>query len=420
MHFVKHGGYMKRILLIITALMLASSLTAGPGGLPLEVLGKGTGIREVSMGEAGTANCPDANAVYWNPAYLDSINKNEVYMSVETLFGGGNFDQISYTNPVGTIGGIGAYVTMLNYPAYDRVDSDGNPIGDQGSMKDIVAGLGYGKTLWWGVQAGLAGKMIIKNIDDTAYTGFNADAALFKPITDIFDVGLVFKNIIPVSIKYSTLEENFEPSARFGALVKLFDKQLKIAFDAEKYFINSPVYVYGGAECCIADMFFIRAGINTTGDTINYGGGAGISWKDINFDYGLIVNDLALSHKFALSYRFGGYDLSLKAEPDVFSPVGGNRRTYIRISAKMKYTVYKWKIEITNGLGDVVKSWMGAGEPPTEEIWDGLKQDGLPMPEAEYRATLTVIDENDVAVSSDQIKIKISNAGTINIPMMGD
>ena len=407
---------MKRTLIIIAVISLAVSAFAGIGGLPFETLNKGLGIREISMGGAGTANCAGANAVFWNPAYLDAMTKNEVYMSVETLFEGANYDQISFVSPVSVYGGIGANVTILNYPSYDIVNGAGTSQGT-GSMRDVTGAFGYGKTIFWGVQVGLAAKIFVKSIDDKAYTSFNADVSLFKPVNDMLDAGIVFKDILPLTLKYSLETEKFTPSARLGLALKLLDKKLIFAVDGEKYFMDSPIYVYGGAEYGINNMFFLRAGINTAGEM---GGGLGISWQDISLDYGAVVTDYSLSHKFALSYRFGGYDLSLKAEPEVFSPIGGNRKTYIRISAKMKYNIYKWKVEITDNMGDVVKSWTGSGEPDTEVIWDGLKTDGMPMKEGEFRAALTVIDENDVPVKSDPIKIKISNNDTFNIPLQGD
>jgi hypothetical protein len=407
---------MKRIFMAIAATSLAALIFAGPGGIPFESLDSGTGIRELSMGGAATANCPDASAVFWNPAYLDTVSRNEVSMSIETLFGGANFDQISFASPAGIYGGIGASLSILNYPAYDKQDAAGLSLGD-GSMKDIAASLGYGKTLFWGIQAGLAAKMIVKNIDDATYTGFNADAALFKAINDTFDIGMVFKNVLPLSVKYYYEEEKFVSSARLGAAIKILDRRLKIALDLEKTFIDTPVAVYGGAEYNISNIFYIRAGAGTDGE---FTGGAGIAWQDIMFDYCAGFNELTVSHKFALSYRFGGYELSLKAEPDIFSPISGNKKTYIRVTAKTKYQVYKWKLEITDNKGDVIKSWMGAGDPDAEEVWDGLKSDGMPMDEGEYRAKLTVIDENDIGVSSDPIKIKISANTQYNIPMMGD
>jgi hypothetical protein len=339
-------------------------------------------------------------------------------MSIETLFEGANYDQISFVSPVSIYGGIGATVTLMNYPSYDRVDADGISLGTEGTMRDVAGAFGYGKTIFLGIQAGVAAKIFVKSIDDTAYTFFNADASLFKPVNDMLDAGLTFKNIIPLSVKYASETEKFTPSARLGLSLKLLDKKLKMAVDTEKFFIDSPIYVYGGAEYCLNNMFYFRAGINSAGEIFT--GGIGISWQDVTFDYGASLNEYSLSHKFALSYRFGGYDLSLKAEPEIFSPIGGNRKSYIRINAKTKYTVYKWKIEITDGMGDSVKSWMGAGDPGTEVIWDGLRPDGMPMKEGEFRAVLTVIDENDVSVSSDPIKIKIDNNDTFNIPLQGD
>lgn len=408
---------MKRILTVICAMSFAASSFAGIGGLPFETLGKGLGIREISMGEAGTANCADANAVFWNPAFLDSITKNEVYLSVEPLFEGANYEQITFVTPISVYGGFGVTIALMNYPSYARQDGDGVSLGNDGSMRDISGIVGYGKTLFWGIQAGLAAKIFVKSIDDTAYTAFNADISLFKPINEIVDAGIAFRNIIPLKLAYAEEEETFTGSARLGLAVKLLDKKLRFAVDAEKYFINSPIYVYGGAEYNVNNMFFLRAGINTAGDI---GGGVGVSYQDINVDYAATVNEYSLAHKFALSYRFGGYDLSLKAEPEIFSPIGGNRKSYIRITARTKYEIYKWKLEITDGSGDAVKSFSGAGNPDAEVIWDGLKNDGMPMNEGEFRAIITITDENDVSSSSDPIKIRISNNDEFNIPLQGD
>ncbi|HRU38743.1 MAG TPA: hypothetical protein P5511_02605, partial [Candidatus Goldiibacteriota bacterium] len=220
-----------------------------------------------------------------------------------------------------------------------------------------------------------------------------------------------------LSLKYSSEEEKFIPAARLGMLVKILENKLKIAVDTEKYFNDSQFLVYGGAEYSLGDMFFVRAGANTTGEI---GAGAGFSFQDIVFDYGAGISEAMVSHKFALSYRFGGYELALKAEPDVFSPIGGNRKTYIRITARHKYSIYKWRLDITDGMGEIVKSWTGSGDPDSVEIWDGLRSDGMPMKEGEYRAVLKVTDENDVSSFSAPIKIKISNTDTFNIPLMGD
>jgi|YelNatPaOPRAMG01_1025707.scaffolds.fasta_scaffold26016_3 hypothetical protein len=408
---------MKKIVFVLITLFTASIVFAGLGGIPFEVLNKGTGVRIMSMGEAGVANCFDATAIFWNPAYLDALNKNEVYMSVETFFEGANYEQLSVVTPMGLSGGLGLFVGLMNYGTYEKFDVDGNPGTEEGVVRDIFGTLSYGKLIFAGIQTGLSLKFIIKSIEDKSYMGFNSDIAFYRPFGDMWDAGLIVKNFIPVGVKFEEDEEKFVTSIRAGLGLKLLEKQLRFAIDAEQYFIKSNPIIYTGLEYNLFGVLYLRAGYNTAGDITS---GVGISYQDILFDYGVAINDLLISHKFALSYKFGGYELKLKAEPDVFSPIGGNKKTYIRVYAKAKYEIYKWKVEITDWKGNVVKSWFGSGQPDEVLIWDGLKSDGMPMDEAEYRAVLTVVDENDVSNSSDPIKIKISSTDKYNIPILGE
>lgn len=408
---------MKKILFTAIAFFIINVIFAGLGGIPFEILNKGTGIRTISMGEAGVANCFDASAIFFNPAYLDALNKNEIYMSVETFFEGANYEQVSVVTPMGLSGGLGVFVGMMNYGTYEKFDADGNPGTEKVVARDIFGSLSYGKLIFAGIQTGLSIKFIIKAIEDKSYMGFNSDIALYRAFGDMWDFGLICKNLVPMGVKFEEHEEKFVTSIRAGLGLKLLEKQLRIAVDAEKYFIESNPIIYAGFEYGLFNTIFLRGGYNTSGDIAS---GIGVSYKDIFFDYGLVFNELIMSHKFALSYRFGGYELKLQAEPEVFSPIGGNKKTYIRVYAKTKYEIYKWKVEITDWKGNVVKSWFGSGTPNEVLIWDGLKADGMPMDEGEFRAVLTVIDENDVSNLSDPIKIRISLTDKYNIPILGE
>lgn len=408
---------MKKIIFILTLLFISNVVFAGLGGIPFEILSKGSGIRILSMGEAGVANCEDVSAIFFNPAYLDVLNKNEIYMSVETFYEGANYEQISVATPMGLSGGLGVFIGMMNYGTYEKFDADGNPGIEEVVARDIFGMLSYGKLIFTGIQTGLSIKFIIKSIENKSYIGFNSDIALYKSFDDIWDFGLICKNFIPIGVKFEEQEEKFVTSIRAGIGLKLFAKQLRIAVDAEKYFIESNPIIYAGFEYGLLNILFLRGGYNTCGDISS---GIGVSYKDIFFDYGLVFNELMMSHKFALSYRFGGYELKLQAEPEVFSPMGGNKKTYIRVYAKTKYEIYKWKVEITDWNGNVVKSWFGSGNPDEVLIWDGLKPDGMPIEEGEFMAVLTTIDENDVANFSDPIKIRISLTDKYNIPILGE
>ncbi|HDQ26073.1 MAG TPA: PorV/PorQ family protein [bacterium] len=408
---------MKKTAVLILVLSLAAVLLAGPGGIPFEILNKGIGIRAVSMGEAGSAVCNDATALFWNPALLESISRNEIYLSVETFYEGANFDYAAFVTPLGAAGGIGLAAGMMNYGVYERVNETGTGLGEASDFRDIFVMAAYGRQVAGRLNAGIAVKGIVKLMGSGFFSGFNADAGAALDINDFLTVGLSFRNMAPLEVKYDYGAEKFVSSLRAGAGLKLFDNTLIIALDAEKYFIDAAPLVYGGLEYKIAGIAAIRAGANTTGELA---AGAGISYKDIGFDYGAVYNELALSHKFALSYRFGGYALSLAAEPDTFSPLGGNRRIYLRINAKAKYAVYKWKVDITDSAGKTVKTWQGSGQPDERLIWDGLKPDGMVLDEGEYRAVISITDEFDNEQKSDPVKIKISTVETFNIPLMGD
>ena len=404
---------MKKVFSVLLILALSCPAFAGPGGMPFEILAKGVGIRALAMGEAGTANCEDATSVFWNPAFLDNVSKNSFYASLETFFDAANLDYISYAGPAGAIGGFGISAGIMNYGEYDMFDTDGNPLGT-GDMRDIFVTGAFGTELFAGVKGGVAAKAVVKVFGTDTYTGFNADIGIFKSFSDIVDCGIVFKNALPLSVQYSSEEEKFVPSVKAGITARLLEDTLKIAVDTEKYLVESDIVFYSGIEYMLMNMIALRAGFNTNG---NFGGGIGAKYNDIGLDYAFIYNELSPSHKVALSYSFGGYELSLRAEPDVFSPLGGNKKTYIRVTANAKFEIYKWKLEIKNSAGKTVKEWHGAGEPDPSIVWDGLGQWGMPEKDGIYKAFITVVDVHDVSEKSKEISIKISSGGEYQIPI---
>jgi hypothetical protein len=233
------------------------------------------------------------------------------------------------------------------------------------------------------------------------------------------DLGLAFKNVLPITAGATADgQEKFVSTVRFGASLKLLDSKLKIAADVEKYFINENPLVFTGAEYTFFDMLSVRAGYNTLSQI---SGGLGINFQNANFDYALTyAAAAALEHKIALSYAFGGYEVALKAEPDIFSPVGAIKKTYIRITAATKFEIYKWSLDLKNSKGEIIRTWNGAGVPDTEEVWDGLRQDGMPYDEGSYTAVMTVTDENDNSLKSKAAVIKIQTNDRSSMPLLGE
>lgn len=402
---------------LITAIILvcASGIFAQYGGIPFEIFHKTIGARALSMGEACVGNPTGATGIFWNPAALDSLNKNEIYAGAELLFEGAHMEYLTYSTPIGKFGGLGIMAGYLGYGTYEVVDSSAVVTGNA-DLKDIFISAAYGKNIIAGYQAGVSLKMLIKSAADGTYPAFNADVSFYKSF-EMVDIGIAFKNVLPIEVKYALDSEKFVSTLRAGAVLKLLDAKLKIAADVEKYFINENPVFFAGVEYRVVDMFAVRAGYNTFSDI---SGGIGINFQNMNLDYAVTYASSTLMHKIAISYEFGGYEASLRAEPEVFSPVGAIKKTYIRITAAAKYEIYKWSLELKDKKGKIVRTWFGASIPDTEVVWDGLRDDGMPFEEGEYKALLTLVDENDTVIKSKELTIKIQTNDARSIPMFGE
>ncbi len=405
---------MRKIILLFLIINFGHIL-AVPAGLPFEVLSNGFGARAFSLGGVGVAAPFDSSLLLWNPSQLDSITKNEFLFSYEPLYGDVLANFISFTYPAGKAGGFGIALAHFNYGKYEIMNKEGDTQGEAG-VSDIFFALGYGKNLFAGIQAGLNIKIVIKSFGNETFTGYNSDIGFFKSFENI-DFGLVVKDFLPIKVKFSYEEENFYPGLRCGIAFKFLDERFKITADIEKYFLNVNPEIFGGLEYFLFDNFVLRAGINSSAVL---GGGAGVKFENILLDYAFNLNETTVLHKVSLHYRFGGYEIGLKAEPDIFSPLSANKKTYIRINTKTKYDIYKWKLELKNKKGEVIKSWDGAGQPYDTVIWDGLKPDGLPYPEGDYFARLIIVDEMDNMLKSDEILIKLSSSEKFLMPLIGE
>ncbi|MCE5300669.1 MAG: PorV/PorQ family protein [Spirochaetia bacterium] len=406
---------MKKISVIVLFVFTSSALFASYGGVNFEVLHKTLGARALAMGEASVASPDGITAVYWNPACLDSMTKNEIYAGAELLLEGGHMEYMSYAMPWAKYGAFGFSAGYLDYGDFEVVDEAANP-GGNSSYKDIFLTAGYGKTLFAGLQAGLTMKVLMKTAGTTT-TGFNADVSFRRPF-DAFNVGVAFKNVIPLTVSYQDSSEKFVSTVRAGVSAGFLDGKLKAALDMEKYFIPSnPVFFIGAEYGPVFDMVNLRLGYNTFGEI---SGGLGFTLENMNIDYALVNTNLALSHKIGLKYFFGGYEVLVKAHPDNFSPVGAYKKTYIRTSVTTKYEVFKWSLELKDNRGNVVRVWQGAGKPDAEFVWDGLKQDGMPFEDGVYRAVLTVTDENDTVIKSKETKITIKSDDNRAIPLFSE
>src|SRR5208283_1861951 len=147
--------------------------------MPLEVLYRGFGVRNLSMGGAGIADVNDATAVYWNPAYLEDVGKHEIYASFEQFYGNSHFDNLAYALPMSRYGGAGIALSYMSYGSYDVVSPEGVVQGSE-TASDLFITMAYGKSLFYNIKGGISIKPIIRMFGGDSYYGVNADVSLAR------------------------------------------------------------------------------------------------------------------------------------------------------------------------------------------------------------------------------------------------
>jgi len=106
----------------------------------------GVGARATGLGESFVAVANDPSAIYWNPAGLASLQRQEVALSHVDWPADINFDHVTYVLPVRRFGGsVGFQFGLLT----TRIDetTELNPFGTGRSFvySDMVAGMAYAR-----------------------------------------------------------------------------------------------------------------------------------------------------------------------------------------------------------------------------------------------------------------------------------
>jgi hypothetical protein len=133
--------------------------------------------------------------------------------------------------------------------------------------------------------------------------------------------------------------------------------------------------------------------------------------RRFQLDYGLADHDLGFVHRVGLSYRFGGFFASSKAEPEIFSPTGEKAVTKINLTTRTKADAETWNLVIRDKSDETVRQFAGQGLPPAHLMWDGKNEAGLPLPDGTYRYELTVLDSEGREMTSPVEQVEIATGG---------
>lgn len=405
---------LKSCLIAIAMMGVNVSVMAGTGdhGLPGEYQSYDIGARAAGMGGAMTGLADDVTAIFYNPAGLANQNPIQIAAQHVLLFEDTMFDFVGFTMPIQEIGHIGLGAIMLYSSGFDlRTSGYEVDTSFSDSMMQLAGYVSYARDIIASVSAGASVKVAYDNFFGTNGTGVGIDVGgTYRPIPE-FQAGLYVQNALAPEV----LGDQYFGKVVLGVAGILFNEDLKLGLDVSKSFgpQDSIKWRVGGELDVYEDMAFIRAGLD---DELKIHAGVGGRYMNIAVDYAASIEPLGLVHKISAGYSFGGYEMSVKATPKIFSPVGIKKTTTFAIVAVSKYPIRDWEFNIKDQNGDIVKSWSGEENPPNQVVWTGKDDRGLPAPDGNFSAQLITTDSNGKLTKSNIETVKIQSA----VPLGGD
>jgi long-subunit fatty acid transport protein len=257
----------------------------------------GVGARATGLGEAFVAVANDPTAIYWNPAGLASMQRQELSISHLDWPADVNYEHLAYVMPVRRLGGALAFqVGMLT----TRIDetSELQPFGTGRSFvySDAVFGAAYARRWTDKLLIGAGLKYMHEDLG-TDVGGPSTSAMLFD-VGSIFYLGLG-------SVRIATSLSNFGSQLRpkgtyvspYSGLTRSYDSfdsptmfRYGFAFEAIERASQRLTYsleidqpadnqqvIKSGLEWGWHRMFALRGGYNFNADALKFSAGAGFT-----------------------------------------------------------------------------------------------------------------------------------------------
>lgn len=331
--------------LLTAALLWAAPVRAGqnPGTTAAPILQVPMGSRAMGMGSAFTAVASDVSALYYNPAGLSRLNANEAAFTFMSGLTDNQLQHLAYGGPLPFTGITGNGYASLGASALFSQDGKievnrTNPDGSLASSENISAGsdfvgtLGYaervgstpidygdGKSYGLNHYLGLSAKYIRSTLVQTySAQTFSAD---FGYLANSPEAGLTFGLAalnVGGQMKYADVADPLPTTLRAGAAYQQgisSDHALTLAADSEYLTREQLLHINTGLEYFWLRDYGFRIGYQFLQDNAGLTMGFGLRWHGrLMLDYAWAMSrSLSDSHRFTITYRFGGVAPSARA-----------------------------------------------------------------------------------------------------------
>lgn len=336
----------KRLPILLAALFLPPSAAWARNAVGItsaNFLKLGVSPRAVAMGEAFTAVSDDVNALYYNPAGLGTLERQELTLMYNRFVNDVTQQWGAYALPTKRFGTLALGFNMLRVEPFQAFTNNDVAIGTV-DASDIAAVVGYGKEVGnlKRVSLGMSAKYISSKLASyrTSAVAFDAGALARYGRQGVYEtqwrLGGGVRNMGP-SMKF--IDEGFPlPQsahigvARMAPLPHPFE-DIRYILSTEAAWPNDGLpYFNTGLEVRLVRELAIRVGYRTN-QKAGLGVSAGLGFTSLNkgftvawfpeisMDYAFVsMGGLAQAHRLSFSIRFG-YNKNAKIEYEsLFEP----------------------------------------------------------------------------------------------------
>ncbi len=320
---------MKTLLALTSIILLATPAHAlkGAGTTSANFLKIGPGARPVSLGEAYTALAEDVNAIYYNPAGLGFLQRQEITLAHNKYFEGVTQEWGAYALPTLKYGTFGFAFNMLRVDKFDAYDQFDRPAGKI-DAQDFAGYLSWAKEIGsdrrW--SYGATAKYIHSQLAFAETTTVAADFGLIvRGPEDKWRYGATIRNL-GKGLKF--VEKRFQLPATLRGGVS-YHTPLDYPFSGSyvTWVAEAIVDVERnpsaalGIEFSPVKEFTVRTGWRQNQDAgLGISAGVGFSsleagfvekyswWPELLIDYAFVDNGpLDFTHRVSVTFRFGGH-----------------------------------------------------------------------------------------------------------------
>lgn len=304
--------YRAIFILVCLFLFFCPGYAHAAGDAGANFLRLGIGAKNAAMGDTGAVET-GANAINWNPAGLNRLERSDIAFTHAQWLDGISFQNVSFAMKHGE-GAMGASIVYLGVPSIDKFDNTGVPVSASYAPSDLSFALSYARVLN-DLPVGANLKYISSTIDGTSASAIAADVGVLldsalKLNVPNLSVGLALQNI-GTQMKFNKESFSLPLMLRAGAYYAPLST-VALALDISKPVDTDVIghlggeYRYAiGQESSVAGRLGYRTNTEGLSGLAGLTTGVGFGYRDLYVDYAFVpYGDLDDTHRVTLGYKF--------------------------------------------------------------------------------------------------------------------